>query len=302
MSSVNAGLPACRDDWPHEVLTAAARFACGDVVEEPPYFYVAEPRYAVLEMTKRYDDGTSCGPEIIDANEIAAPFGVITSQTCDVGEIDFDPPSKPFVSVAPVFNGEEVLPPEILSLLRKGRQIQAWMHLPALSDYEPGVWVADFRIEMPIEKSWLVGREPIKGFRTEAAARAIPRAIAEIRNRPAWADVVGKSVQSVLHDQLKSLKADNRGLYNSVVSQIIEVGARSDSMLDPSWLQLAGFYDQEIVEDVASWWNAAAKTVAEELSGHGIESHQAQLLDLAECPVNTYRQYAPILLGRHSPQ
>lgn len=302
MSSLNTGLPASRADWPPEVLEAAALFTCGDVVENPPYFYFADPGHAVMAMTEKYNDGISSGPEIIDAGDLSAPFGVITSQTCDLREIDFPVPSKPFISVAPVFDATEVLPQDTQSLLRKGRQVQAWLHLPALSEHRPGMWVADFRLEMPIEKSWLVGRVPLKGFATELEARRVPRAIFEIRSRPAWSDEVVQSVQWTLDTALREVKKADRGLYGSLVAQIAEVGARSNSMLDPEWAQVAAFSEAEVDPDVRDWWRSTAEEIADALAEKSIQAHEPLLLNLQECAVATYREFSPILLGRHSPR
>src|SRR5690348_16544725 len=151
--AISDGLPPSRVDWPPEVLEAAAKFACGDVVANPPYFYFADAKHAVLARTQEYFDAAYRGPEIIDAEDWAAPFGVITTQTCDLGEIDFDPPSQPFVAVAPVFDGAG-MDGETRSLLRQGKRIGPMLHLPALAEHQDGFWVADFRIELPLEKSW----------------------------------------------------------------------------------------------------------------------------------------------------
>lgn len=302
MSSLNAGLPASRAGWRPEVLQAAAQFTCGDVVENPPYFYFADPRHAVMAMTEKYNDSASAGPEIIDASDMAPPFGVITSQTCDLREIDFDPPSKAFISVSPVFDATEVLSRDIQSLLRKGRQIQSWLHLPALSQYRQGVWVADFRLEVPIEKSWLVGRQPISAFASEVDARRVPRAVYEIRSRPAWSDDVVESVQQTLDEALRDVKQDDRILYRSLLTQIAEVGARADSMLEPQWVQVAAFSEGDVDANVAEWWLLTADKIAESLSEKGIEAHEPQLHDLGVCPVAVYREFSPVLLGRHSPR
>ncbi len=294
-------MPNSREDWPPEVLDAAALFTCGDVVEDPPYFYVANPAHAVMELTKRYDDGNSSTSEIVDASDIASPFGVITSQTCDIGEIDFPRPSKPFLAVSPVFDGTGILDAQTLSLLKKGRQVQAFLHLPALSEIRPGVWIADFRIELPVEKSWLVGRTPIKGFDSEEEARRVPIAVAEVRKRPAWSEDVTDAVGRVLDLELRDVKKSNRDLYVALVSEIREVGARSDSMLEPSWVQLAAFHEGDISQESEAWWIAVVDKIRTELGARSIGMHDPQILDLNECPVTTHRSFAPVGLGRHSP-
>lgn len=44
------------------------------------------------------------------------------------------------------------------------------VYLPAL---EPGFWVADLRIELPVEKGWLAGQTPTKGFDNEDSQRGL---------------------------------------------------------------------------------------------------------------------------------
>ena len=296
------GLPESREGWPPEVLEAAALFSCGDVLERPPFFYAAQPRFAVLEETKRYDDELATASDVIDAPHLAPPFGILTSQTCDIREFGYATPTKPFVSVAPVFDGTDVLPADWLSLLRKGRQIQAFLHVPLLDNYRTGVWVADLRVEFPVEKSWLVGRTPIAGFADDAAAATLGRAISEIRNRPAWADEVIEAVQSVLDTDLRRVRQEDKQLYVQLVSEIAEVGARTDSMVKPRFVQLAAFYEGGISQSSLDWWNSICDAMAEELRSRGIEAHAPTTHDLSACPVTTYKEFRPILLGKHSPR
>ncbi len=302
--SISNGLPGSRADWPHEVLEACEAFACGDVVEAPPYFYFADPQFAVMERTKDYFDHDYAGPDIIDATDWAAPYGVVTTQTCDVGEIDFDRPSFPFISVAPIFDATDVINASNLSLLRSGKRIGPFVHLPLLTDCQPGFWVADFRLELPIEKSWLVGRTPIKGFATEEAARMIPSALHDLRSRPAWAKVVNVCVEGGLRRHLDELKKGNRDLYKRVVGEIDEVGVRADSMLEPSLVTIAAFTAANgLSADVRSWWVRTTEAIASDLATNGVQAGATETYSLGTCPVLTYRQYSPVSLGgKYSPR
>lgn len=294
-----SGMPSSREGWPPEVLTATALFKCGDVVESPPNFYFANPSYAVLEHTKRYAAEGILEPEVIDAQNTASPFGLITSQTCDIGEVGFDQPSHPFVSVSPVFEGSK-LPGDKRSLLKKGKRIGAFYHVPLLKDYADGFWVADFRLEMPVEKSWLVGRTPIQGF-TEEHARLVPRVIAEIKERPAWSPLISDNLQPLLLNLLRGLKATSSAVYQSVVSEISEIGARSDSMLNPNWIQIAAFTSGEVSEVTQRWWTEVNDSLRAEGGRVGVAVHTSEMLKLEECPVATYRAYVTFPLTRFSP-
>ncbi|MGB7962894.1 MAG: hypothetical protein WCF12_08070 [Propionicimonas sp.] len=302
--AISDELPDSREGWPQEVLDAAALFACGDVVENPPFFYFADPRYGVLRRTKEYFDGAYAGPELLDAGEIGPPFGVLTSQTCDVGEIDFEPPIRPFISVAPVIDATDLLDGGQKKLLRSGKRIGTFLHLPKLSEAADGFWVADFRIELPVEKSWLVGKKPIKGFETEAQARVIPKVLNDIRSRPAWARVINVCVEESLRDTLGQLRQKNRAVYDLVVEQVEQIGVRADSMIEPSTAQLAAFTRAADVDPSAkAWWSEATEMIAGALEAEGITPLPSEIHDLNKCSVATYELYAPVTLGgRYSPQ
>lgn len=284
------------------MLEATAQFSCGDVVEAPPIFYYADPAYGVHARTREYANDGYAGPEIIDAEgAIPVPFGVITSQTCDLGEIDFDPPSYPFISIAPVFEGS-VLDGSDRSLLKKGKRLGPFYQVPELTKHREGFWVLDLRLEVPVEKSWLVGRTPIRGF-TEAAARLLPKMIYDLRGRAAWAASVSNDLQPgpLLLAELKALKAGNRELFELLVSEVDEIGARSDSMLNPTWIQLAAFTNGPASEGVANWLQKVNDSLRARAGEHDLAVHEPQLLDLNTCPVTTYRQFATFPLGRFSP-
>lgn len=300
LGNISDGLPLSREDWPQEVLHSAAQFGCGDVVQDPPYFYFADPAYAVLDRTKRYKEG-SHGPELIDASGLAAPFGIVTSQTCDVGEIDFQVPSKPFVQISPVFDGA-VLDGSLRKLLKKGTAVQAFLYLPALENEREGFWVADFRLEMPVEKSWLVGRIPLKGFTTEAEARMVPKVVGQLRNRPAWAESVNKSVGSTLMEALKDLKSANRGLYEAVTLSIDEIGVKADSMLNPRWIEVMAFSHEVLEDGVRDWWETTTDRIREAADGERLKVQATGTASLDTIPVSHYRQYVTANLSRHSPQ
>ena len=293
-------MPASREAWPADVLAAAAKFKCGDVVEDPPYFYVANPAFAVMEWTFPYNDDQASASEIIDASDMAAPFGLITSQTCDVGEIGFPKPSKPFIAVSPIFDGQDLLDGGIRKLLRAGRQIQGWVHLPALSDRAPGFWVADLRLEMPIEKSWLVGRVPIQGFATEEDARQLPARIDAIRSRPAWSQVIVDEVQGPLAASLRELKTQDRLLFDQVSLELAEIGAAADSLIAPATVQLAVFHELPVSAQVREWWIEMSGLLADRLEARGVSVQPSELLNLSQCSVARYRMFATLGLGNFS--
>lgn len=302
---ISGDLPRNREAWPEAVVEAAAQFVCGDVVASPPFFYFADPEHGVMTSTRAYLELGYSGPEVIQASDLAADYGLITTQTCDLGELEYDPPTKPFISVAPIYDMSETLDKSIQSLLRQGKRIQGWLHVPALTRLADGFWVVDLRIEMPIEKSWLVGRTPIKGFETEEGAQRVGELGAEMRTRPAWATAVSDVLQGALQESLKLLKGQSRDLFIKVVEEIDEVGIRADSALSPRWVQLCAFVSAEkhdLSDGVERWWNTVNDKLRPLMASQGVDLHDNVVRCLCHTSVAEYRSFVPAQLTRFSPR
>src|SRR5919197_3269430 len=100
---IDRGLPNEADEWPDQVLERLAEWEQGDLVARPPLFYFADPSRAIWIVTREYTESSE-GPEVIFApDEMSPPYGVITTQTCDIGEEGRARPVKPWVQVAPVY-------------------------------------------------------------------------------------------------------------------------------------------------------------------------------------------------------
>ncbi len=84
--------------WPPEVAEALAHFRQGDLIERPPFFY---GRHATIEI---FDAG-GLAEEESQVHEVhpddAPPYGIITTQTCDLDERGT--PTQPWIQVSPVY-------------------------------------------------------------------------------------------------------------------------------------------------------------------------------------------------------
>jgi hypothetical protein len=180
---IDAGLGA---EWDPRVVEAASQFDQGHLVTQPPFFYAAVPGNGVWETTKLVADEFAEGEDgVIEVDpHDRPPYGILTSQGCDVA----DSQRKPWVQIAPVYPAdEEAVGEERLAAIRR----DAVPHLvlldpPALE----GTWIADLRIEVPVEKSWLVGREPIAGFSDTEGRRRFALRLSGRLERPALPDAV----------------------------------------------------------------------------------------------------------------
>ncbi len=179
--------------WPEEVRHAVASFKQGDLVERPPFVYIAFPQYGIWALSRGDDTETEVLIEV--DREDSPAYGLITTQTCDLVEEDRAAPREPWFQVAPVYDASGMDAGK-RGYLRKDRI----GHLIELTgrDLPDGLWVADFRIEVPVEKSWLIGKQPLAGFEDESGYLRLAQRLAGRRARPALAGILIEHVVSPL--------------------------------------------------------------------------------------------------------
>jgi hypothetical protein len=174
-----------RDGWPPDVVASMRRFRQGHVFEWNSFAYGTAFSHAVLTTTKAGGDAAADRPAYVKVDD-AWPFVIITSQTCDIVEDGKRLPRIPWISVAPVY--------DILPSLRPGQanQIRAngFGHLvpltnPRFATDGRALWVADLRLEFPLEKSVLVNQSPIEAFSSEDQYAYYAEKLASRRRRPA---------------------------------------------------------------------------------------------------------------------
>jgi hypothetical protein len=183
---IDAGLP---EAWPPEVLQALALVKQGHLVERPPIFYAASPSHGIWDLTRETGD-PELGEDLLELAEEARPeYGLITTQTCDL--IEEGVPDHPWFQVVPVYRLTDVSEEERRLLESHRRSHLVLLAPPTL---EEGTWVADLRVEVPLEKSWLVGRRPIESFPDEQAYQVLAERLAANRERPALATPVVNTV------------------------------------------------------------------------------------------------------------
>jgi len=262
------------------------------VVRHPPLFYFADPLRPVWRETRRYADGSQ-GPEVVYVDETAPDYGLITSQTCDICEEEVTRPLKPWVQLAPVFplsgnSGHK-------KSLRRGRGPAHYVYLPNLPGEE--FWVADLRIEVPVEKGWLAFQEKLVGFPSEEAQRAVSSKLAHLRGRPAFSAAFVAAIQRPLHEAFDDLFDRNRTLYLQLDADIEEVGLRADNFLAMTRVQLVflgtGPFSQATLGWCRDWHDAHFLTA----QGLGINMLPPELVRFADISAAEYRSITVVLRG-----
>ena len=187
-------------EWPHAVLDAVRQFRQGDVVDQPPFFYFRSEEYAVWKLQLEPSEDADYG-SIVDLDPAdRPPYGLITTQTCDLYE-EGTRPRQPWFAVAPAYDFTSKLKDGQREQIRRG-EVGHLVLLTAdwLGD---GTWVADLRIEVPVEKGWLVGREPRPGFASLAECKTLAGRLATRRGRPALSAALTSNIVLPLRTWLK---------------------------------------------------------------------------------------------------
>jgi hypothetical protein len=290
---IDSGVPDGPAEWPSGVLDRLKVFCQGDVVRNPPLFYYADPTRPVFTETFRYQQGSE-GPEIVLAEDsFTPPYGIITTQTCDIAEEDSARPLRPWVQMSPIFplKGNK----GYRRSLARGRGPLTYLHVPDLPEGE--FWVADLRIEYPVEKGWLAFQERIDGFASEEARRRVGERVAWIRQRPALAGAFVEAIQRPLMASLRRLQEENPDLFDEIDSQVEEVAARLDSYLDPSSVQLVLLGSANISRVSRSWFESWQDQQLSRAAELGITLHALDARRFSELSVAEYRNMVVWLSG-----
>lgn len=249
---IEAGLPR---EWPAAVVDTVGRFDQGDLVERPPLVYAARPSCGVWSTTRLLAADVDDNEDIVIEvdPEDRPPFGIITSQGCDIA----DATRKPWVQVAPVYDAAGAASSEArLADIRR----ESVPHLALLSPPDiDGLWVADLRLEIAIEKSWLAGREPISGFATEEERANFSRRLAGRLQRPALPDPVHDAVVRPLRRWLDRAGTGLRiALGEARIEFRLLVGPADPTGSQPCRLLViarGGRVPESVIQSLDRWWS-----------------------------------------------
>jgi hypothetical protein len=111
-------------------------------------------------------------------------------------------------------------------------QVEYLLEVPSLPD--DGSWVADLRLVVPIEKSHLMGKEPIDGFPDEDGRRLIGERIAMMHTRPAFDKAFIEIVTGPLLAKLAVLAKKEPALFTRVCGGVYALAVRSDRLASMS--------------------------------------------------------------------
>ena len=207
------------EEWPEKANKAAQRFRQGHLLEWDSVAFGANFDHGIATVTR---ESGSSGLGYVRVDE-ALSHVMIASQTCDICEEGKKTLVMPWISVIPVYDILPLLPTGQEGNIRRNR-VGYLVPLTNEKFAKAGqLWVADLRLEFPLEKSVLVGRDPIEGFASDEDYSFFADKLAFRRSRPA----IDKRVREFITTPLgRSLAKDEID-----ADAIIEVRM----MCGPSW-------------------------------------------------------------------
>lgn len=242
--SLEAGIKAARFDAP--TREALARLRQGVLVRSPPLIYGASADRPLFAASVAWATSDRAGSGAVNLVTRAhrAPWGCIVTQTCDLVE-EGAKPKRPWVHIAPVYVMQCDSGSQRLIESERG-----FAYLCPVTGLDPpadgGLWVADLRLLVPVEKGWLVGVESCAGFNDEAGYDRLARQLSQQFSRPAYNTALGVHVLRPLSKLLQSLAKAHDG-----DDGVLEVGlALGRSRMNPTSCQVVFVADRPLTEDV----------------------------------------------------
>ncbi len=279
---IDSGVPP-KDQWPEGILDSLSSWEQGDLVRQPPLFYFADPSAPIWEPTRAYTEDSVESEVILPSEEYLPPYGLVTTQTCDIAEEDSNRPIRPWVQVAPVY--------QLTNWKRKKLEDEKgpryWLLVPDMP--QDGIWVADFRIEIPVEKSWLAQQARVQGFADEESKRGVGRRVAWLRGRPAFSRELN-AVHEDLFKTFQQVETDQPDLHEELMDKLEEVVVEVDSYLAPSSVQIvfltSSLLPRECRERLEQWRDSAAEFA----EASGLVLHALDFRTLESVSVLEYRR------------
>lgn len=242
--------------WPDEVAAALDEFRQGDLIERPPFFYWGVGNYPLWRPTS--EELSDEEDDVVILDDDGFTHGIITTQTCDLRGPGSS--TKPWLMLSPVY-GIEGDPNGIRSLVDRGLVT----YLSRVTGLEDRYAVADTRLEFPLEKGYLVGRQPLRGFRTEEEYLRFAEKLAENKRRPALASSIYECVLAPLRERARATSADE---IDRVFEHLWELRLRVEGdRVDPIAVQLVVFSSAPPSDDLRAWfdeWWDEARVAAED--------------------------------------
>jgi hypothetical protein len=149
-----------------------------------------------------------------------------------------------------------------------------------------GFWVADLRIEFPVEKGWLVGREPIASFNEDAQYEAFAEMLGTLKNRPDIDDRLSQQLVKPLRRWIERMKPAK---YTRLMEPVMEVRLGiAGHRLSPDGARLIVISEQKLPQEVQDEWDQKWQVWKETLDSIGISLMATRYSTMDELTAREY--------------
>jgi hypothetical protein len=298
------GIPD-RADWPEGVIDVVGQFRQGDLVESLPLFYWGNPEVAVHARTRWYFENGEVDERPIEFGE-PAPYGMVTTQTCDLAQEGDRKPNSAWVQLAPVFNAlapraddteRNLLDGGARKLVRQGRdQFRLW--IPDVP--QEGFWYTDLTFEVPVERGWFSGRQRIEGFKDELRREELGRRLAWLRSRPAFDTKFVQAIQAPTVQALRQLAQTDSEMYERMHESVVEIGVLLTGRLTVGQAEMVVLH-VGIDTDIEQWWLMLWDSLKSNADREGFNLLPIRIAGLEALSAAEYRRMTRLPLAAISP-
>ena len=229
--------------WPTGFDAHLDGFGQGHIIGDLPVFFLESD--VALWSRPRQQFGTSGNVGLVGEHQHPRRRVMLLTQACDLLK-----PKNPWITVCPVYDASGRLPTSQQGQIRSG-QIG---HLVAVTAAwaNDGFWVADLRLEMPLEKLILMGRSPIDAFASEQEYSTLAARLGSRRQRPAAPQPCLDLVITPLFEAMHSLSDDGVGLNHGVRELRVSWNDHAAPTVVHVFVVANDETDREMI-DVAGW-------------------------------------------------
>jgi len=208
---------------------------------------------------------------------------MVVSQGCDLVKSNF-----PWATVVPVYDAAEILNKSQQQAASAGQTVH-FVHLTA-PWVQQGFWVADLRLELPVEKTLLATFEPQEAFLDEVDYARLAERLGAQRARPAVPDPCLEHVVIPLFEHVKKRREEG----TNPNAGVRELRVQCNDPISPTivTLYVIGQDDQQPDSDE---WTTIIGSLYEPAGEHGITLVGPEITSLWDMSARDYLTSAPIV-------
>lgn len=236
-------------------------------------------------MPPGFDDVTSFDNDVggirpAEHPDLQIQAAIICSQTCDIGAVT-PGNAHPFVLIAPLLPDSAVRPSKLAARARQGKVGYLHPTLPPVKledTRSKESWYTDLRLIVPVSKSILRGRTPVKGFANEMDSLSFAETLAQKFRRASASDHLTGTLAGALRKFVQ-----DRGPTKPTFTKIEQVRLLelSGDRLNSTRAQLFVYTEEGLSEGEDQEWRALDGAVR---PPDGASRHHAAAPEHHVCP------------------